>query len=168
MNREDLRTLFRSHRPSRATQLHERAFSRDPFPSSAQSERDIEAWLDRRAQELNGEWKIVWLAGLGRARDKAAKHLALASLTPGDELRLEHELDNLYTDAAIRVSTISGAALGYLEAHVAEQVHQLQSAGELIRCFLYGITWEKSHPAVVRLALMRWSVLPSTNSQTFW
>lgn len=119
---------------------------------------DVEEWLDRRAEDLNGEWTLARLGGLRHASEK---RLLLASLCPSDELRLEHELDNLYTDTAFRVSTMSGAALGYLEPEAARRVYEMQSNCDMVRCFLHSITWHTdARPPAVQLALMRWTLRP--------
>lgn len=91
----------------------------DPFSEHAGS--DVEAWLDRKAEELNGDWGFVRLAGYSRGEEATLRQVAAATLRPTEELLVESDPDNLYSSTAVRVRTVDGTEIGYLEHIAAER-----------------------------------------------
>lgn len=115
----------------------------------------VEAWLDRKAEELNGDWVFVRLAGFSRGDEATARQVAAATLRPTEELRVEADPENLYSATAVRVCTVDGTELGYLEHIAAERISRQMRSGNLVRCFVYSVTLnDQGLPSSVMLALM--------------
>ena len=122
---------------------------------------NVEEWLDHKAQELNGDWSLARLGSFSRGEDAIARQTAAATLKPTEELSLELAQDELYARSAIRVRTLLGQTVGYLEPSAAEQVSGQMRAGELVRCFVYKVTLnEQESTSSVILALMSWAFSP--------
>ena len=119
---------------------------------------DVEAWLDQKAEELNGEWVFARLAGFSRGDEAAARQLAAAGLQPKEELQVESFPEDLYSSTAMRVLTVGGTEVGFLEPTAAEAVSRQMRDGDLIRCFVYRVTKNAENmPSSVMLALMSWA-----------
>ena len=123
---------------------------------------DVEEWVERKAQELNGDWSPARLGGFSRGEDAAARQLAAAMLHPTEELALEFAPDELYSGASVRVRTLEGRIVGYLESSVSETVSRQMKEGELVRCFVYSVTLnERQLPSSILLAVVSGAFSPS-------
>lgn len=122
---------------------------------------EVEEWLEQKASELNGDWSLARLSGFSRGEDAAARQVAAALLRPTEELSIEPAPEDLYSTAAMRVCTLEGITIGYLESRVAETVSRQLKEGDLIRCFVYKVTLnERQLPSNVVLAVMSWALSP--------
>ena len=122
---------------------------------------EVEEWLEQKANELNGDWSLARLSGFSRGEDAAARQVAAASLRSAEELLIEPAPEDLYSTAAMRVCTLEGVTVGYLESRVAETVSRQLKEGNLIRCFVYKVTLnERQLPSTVVLAVMSWALSP--------
>ena len=124
---------------------------------------DVEAWLEEKAKELNGDWSLARLSGFSRGQNVVARQVAAALLRPTEELWVEPAPEDLYSGSAMRVRTLEGTMVGYLEPSVAETASRQIREGVLVRCFVYKVTLnDKKLPSSILVALMSWALSPAS------
>lgn len=130
--------------------------------TDALSSVNVEHWLEQKAQELNGEWRLARVGGFSRGDDVDTRQRAGAMLRPTEEVFLESVLDELSSEPIINVRTIGGVVVGHLESSVATTVARQMIEGELVRSFVYSVTLTETRvPSRILLAVMFWRFVPT-------
>lgn len=115
-----------------------------------------EAWLDERAEDLNGEWTVARLAGLSRREGKAERRCALSSLVTLEELRLKPDPHGSYMDNNVQVFTMKGLLLGQLDPEAAALFHEQSNSSHIVRAYVYATQWAHNDCTGVLIALVTW------------
>lgn len=113
-------------------------------------------WLDQRANDVCGEWTVARLAGLSRSEGKAERLQVLAGLTALQELHLEADEEALNAARSVRVLTMSGVTIGFLEPSAAALFSDQNQRDHVVLGYVYESSWLEGMCAHVLIALISW------------